>query len=74
MFRTLDEVIEKARSIKGKKAVLVGAEDREGLIALKTAAGEGVVEPILVGDKNKVDELLDDIGLQCEVVDAKNAG
>jgi len=71
LFRTLDEVIEKARSVKGKKAVLVGAEDREGLIALKTAAGEGVVEPILVGDKNKVDVLLDEFGLQCEVVDAK---
>lgn len=49
MYRKLSQLLEAAKNGERKKIVLVGAEDVEGLKALKVAQNEGIADVILIG-------------------------
>ncbi len=62
-FKTLDEIVEKASSNKVKKKMaVVAAVDDHTLDAVKETAEEGFIEPILIGPKAKVEEVVNLIG------------
>lgn len=54
MFRTFDEMVQHARSTAPKVLSVAVAEDTEVLEAVKKAAGDGLIKPILVGNEEKI--------------------
>ena len=66
VYKTFDEIIEK--KLKGNTKVsriaVAAAADEHSLLAVKQAADDGLVKPVLVGDKAGILEVLAKIGLQ----------
>ncbi|GAA0177869.1 phosphate butyryltransferase [Clostridium sediminicola] len=74
MIKTFDEIILKARAQQIKKVAVAAAEDTHVLEAVRDAKKEGFAEAILVGDKEKVIELSNQLNMdlsQFEIVDEK---
>ena len=62
VFRNFKELIEKIQNAKSKKrVVVVAAQDEHTLEAVFKAKRHGIVEPILIGDKAKIKEILQQI-------------
>ncbi|MGI6072356.1 MAG: phosphate acyltransferase [Lachnospiraceae bacterium] len=66
VYKTFDEIIEK--KLRGNKKVsriaVAAAADEHSLQAVKQAADEGLVKPVLVGDKAEIVKILADIGME----------
>lgn len=66
VYKTFDEIIEK--KLKGNTQVsrlaLAAAADEHSLQAVKQAVDEGLVKPVLVGDKPEIIKILKEIGLE----------
>ena len=61
-IKNFDELIKKIKKIeKPKKVVVVCAHDKHTLEALGKAEKEGIIESILIGNKNRIKELLKSI-------------
>ncbi|MFO7882964.1 MAG: bifunctional enoyl-CoA hydratase/phosphate acetyltransferase [Kosmotogaceae bacterium] len=73
MFRNFDEMIQYASKLETQRVALVGSEDKEGLQAIKKAQEMGIVEPLLIGDKEETTRMCDIIGLRCEIINAANS-
>ena len=74
MIRNMEE-LQKAANAKGIRKVSVAAAHEQGaLSAVKMAYDEGLAEAILVGDQEKIQEMLPKIGLpmDIEIVDVKD--
>jgi phosphate butyryltransferase len=65
-FRNLSEILDIARNQKSKKLVVAAAEDLNVLQAVLYAHAENIIEPILVGDSDKIFELCRENGLDPE--------
>lgn len=63
MIKNIHELLEAAKSQKKMKLVVAAAQDDDVLQAVVKAAVEGLVDPILVGDKDKIEELAKEHGL-----------
>ncbi|MCD6160408.1 MAG: phosphate butyryltransferase [Thermotogae bacterium] len=73
MLRDFKELYNKVHALKeAKRVVLVGAEDVEGIKALKRAKEEGIADAILVGNKERTMEVQKELGTDFPVIDAKN--
>lgn len=74
MIKKLNEVISKVKSIQTMKLAVAAAQDEEVLKAVFDAKKEGIIEPILVGDTEKIKkiskELNEDI-TGIELIEAK---
>lgn len=57
MIKKLNEVISKVKSIQTMKLAVAAAQDEEVLKAVFDARKEGIIEPILVGDTEKIKEI-----------------
>lgn len=63
VFHNFDEMIEKVKGVPSKaRLVVAAAGDEHTLDAVVRARREGIIEPILVGDKNIIDSVLKEIG------------
>lgn len=75
MVKTFSQVLEAAKE-KGPKGLAVAvAEDKEVLRAVKEAKEHNIVVPILVGNKEKIEEISREIGLDIksiEIIDEKD--
>ncbi|WP_296645452.1 bifunctional enoyl-CoA hydratase/phosphate acetyltransferase [Romboutsia sp. 13368] len=61
MLRRLDDILD---ILKGKEKVILSvaaAEDKEVLLSIKDAVEKDIIEPMLVGDKSKINLLADEI-------------
>lgn len=56
MVSSFIELVEIAKKQQQKKIVIAAAEDEAVLLAVKNAVNEGIIEPILVGNKSKIEE------------------
>ena len=66
MLKTLKDVERLAKS-KGRKRLVVGAPESKSLIeGLKMA--EQLSESILIGDKGKLEALINEVGLKAEII------
>ncbi len=64
MLKTFQDIIEIARK-KGRKRLVVGAPHALPMIeGLKMAMEEGLIQPILIGDTNKIRELIKSAGME----------
>ncbi len=68
----LEEVLEKARKQPAVKLAVAAAEDEVILEAVKIAEQDGLVEPVLIGDENKIKQKLQAVnyGFKGEVIHA----
>lgn len=59
-FRTFEDLIKKVQNLDSKKKVaVVAAQDEHTLEAVFRAKKDNIVEPILIGDKQKIKEVLE---------------
>lgn len=72
MIKNLNELVEAAKQQKTMKLVIAAAQDPDVLGAVCKAASDGIIEPILVGIKDKIEEIAASEGLDVskfEIVD-----
>lgn len=73
-MKTLNEILEKAKSIKGKKICVAAAHDKDVLKSVVEAKRIGLADSILVGDEEKIKEILKEMGVNSEdfeIIDEK---
>lgn len=63
MLRSFSEVLEKVKSNERKRIAVAAAQDEPVLEAVRDAINIGIVDAILVGDKDKIEEIADKINL-----------
>lgn len=63
-YKKLDDLVGLAGKKKQKKLVVAAAQDKQILIALKTAAENKLIHPVLIGDKPVILNLCEDIGYE----------
>jgi len=64
MIKKLDELISLSKS-KGKRRIAVAAaEDYEVLDAIRNAMAQNIVEPVLIGDRPRIEALLEQLNME----------
>ncbi len=74
-LKSLDKFIEIAKSKGKKKIAIAAAEDAPVLTAVKSAAENNICEPVMIGDKSKIEEIAGSIDFDCspyEIIEEKN--
>jgi len=72
MLDELSALLERAKSGQPKKIAVAAAADRPVLEAIRNAMKEGIVEPILVGNKGEIETILGSLGVSAgsiEIID-----
>ena len=69
MITKLDELVERARQNKKRKMVVASAGDYEVLYAIYNAMKNGIIDPILVGHKPKIETIAEDIGFDLSSIE-----
>ncbi|WP_427339941.1 phosphate butyryltransferase [Caloranaerobacter sp. DY30410] len=75
MIRGFEDVLRLAKERGPKTISVAAAQDKEVLIAVKQAKEMGIADAILVGDKEKITQIADEIGMNLddfEVIDLKD--
>ena len=61
MLTNFNSIMAEAKKRKGNRIVVAGAEGKAVLEALKIAHEDGVVEPVLVGNRNKIETIAKEV-------------
>lgn len=75
MMKTFDEVISKVKSQSMKKVAVAVAQDEPVLEAIRDAKKNGIADAILVGDKEEIIKIAENIGMnigEYEILDEKD--
>lgn len=75
MGKSFNDLLSSAQGKGPKKLSVAVAEDKEVLSAVKAAKDLNIVEPILVGDKIKIEKIAEEIGFELsgvEIIDEKD--
>ena len=75
MSKNFDDLLSKVQQCGRKKVAVAVAQDKPVLEAIKEAKEKGIADAILVGDKDKIKEIADSIGMditQFEVIHEAN--
>jgi phosphate butyryltransferase len=63
VIRSFDEVLQRVKSNGMKKVAVAVAQDEPVLEAIRDAKNEGIAEAILVGDRDKIAEIANSLGM-----------
>ncbi|MBN2543519.1 bifunctional enoyl-CoA hydratase/phosphate acetyltransferase [bacterium] len=66
ILRNFSQIIDKAKSVNRSTLAIAGAGNVEIITAIKEALEFGIIHPILVGNKNRIEEIVDEVGLSGE--------
>ena len=75
MITKLSELVDLSKSKRKRRIAVAAAGDRDVLEALKNAESQGIVEPVLVGAKSKIEKICKEIGMDCkpyEIIDIED--
>jgi phosphate butyryltransferase len=72
MVKHLQELVEIAKSKKTRKLVLAAAGDEDALLAVKNATINGIIEPILIGDMQKINAIAKRINFDISKLECYN--
>ena len=75
MSKSFDEILEKLKSASRKKLAVSVAQDAPVLEAVKAAKEQGIADAILVGDKEKIEEIAAKLSMNLadyEIIDVKD--
>ena len=73
MFRNFTQVVDDARKLETKDLIVVCPENRAILIAINDAHQMGLIRPVLVGNKKKILNLLEELGIRKDGYEIYNA-
>ena len=73
MFRNFTQVLDYARKLETKDLIVANPEDTNILIAINDAYHMGLINPVLVGDKKKILDLLMELGISKKGFEIYNA-
>lgn len=65
-MKNLQEVIERAKSLPGKKIALAGAHEADSLLAVEMARKEGIADSILIGPKDDIRKTAESTGISID--------
>lgn len=71
-IKSLSELITLAKSKQKKMLVVATAEDKSVLAAVKDAMNQGLITPLLIGDKSKISDICGELGFSLtntEIID-----
>ncbi len=60
-MKSFDLLFEKAKKGEQRKLIIAAAEDDNVLLSVKDAVQNGIIEPIFVGNKHKIEQLAEEI-------------
>lgn len=75
MARNFEDLMKLAKERSPKKVAVAQAGDKDVLLSIKMAVEEGIISPILVGDKEEIKTIASDINFdlkEIEIVDEKD--
>ena len=75
MSKNFDDILAKLKTADTKKMSVAVAQDTHVLEAVKVAKERGIVDPILVGDKDAIAEKAKEVGMDIsdyEIIDVCN--
>jgi len=72
LIKQLDELLSKVKELPTKKLAVAASQDEEVLKAIVEAAEEGIIEPILIGDMEKTEEIAERSGLDISKYEKHN--
>ncbi len=75
MSKNFDDILAKLKTAETKKMSVAVAQDTHVLEAVKVAKERGIVEPILVGDLDKIREKAAEVDMSLdgyEIIDVKD--
>lgn len=75
MAKNFEDLMKRAKERSPKRVAVAQAGDEDVLLSIKMALEEGVISPILVGDKEEIEKISRDIGLDLssiEIIDEKD--
>ena len=75
MSKNFDDILAKLKTADTKKMSVAVAQDSHVLEAVKVAKERGIVDPILVGDKDKIEEIMAEHSMNpadYEIIDVKD--
>ncbi|AYD40650.1 bifunctional enoyl-CoA hydratase/phosphate acetyltransferase [Clostridium fermenticellae] len=76
IFKNFEELIRKVQNSGSKKIVaVVSGQDKHTLQAVFKARGDNIAEPVLIGNKTKINEILNDLKEDLDdsfIIDAEN--
>lgn len=75
MIKNFDQLIDKVKQNNRMRLAVAAAQDEDVLLAVSEAKRMGLVEPILVGDKVKIEQLLEKLNItdkNFEIIDEKD--
>ncbi len=75
MIRTIEELINTAKQIKTKPLIVACAEDEHVLEAVELARKEDIIDPILVGHKEEILKIMNDLNINptyYKIIDEKD--
>lgn len=76
-FENLDFLLDRCRAAGTSRVAVAAAQDADVLSALDNARDKGIVEPILIGRRERITGLIDSLGLDlkgCEIIDEPDDG
>lgn len=62
MIKKLDDIVQKVKSVSKMRLAVAAAEDEDVMQAIFDAKKEGIIEPILVGELDKIREIANSLG------------
>lgn len=74
MIRDLTEVLHKAKKRPVRKIAVAAAEDEHVLMALKEAVNEGIITPVLVGNRQKIEQIAQSIAFPLDGIEIIDNG
>jgi len=69
MLTSFKAVVEEAKKLQGKKIAVAGAEGKAVLEAVKLAKENGLMEPILLGNEDKIETIAQRVGLSLKNIE-----
>ncbi len=75
ILKSLDDVLNIAKSKPARKIVVAAAEDEHALAAVRDALSHGIISPVFTGNTEKIRKIADEIGLDIkgiEIIDEKD--
>lgn len=69
MLKTLSDLVTIAREKETRRLAVAAAEDKAVLEAIKEAHEKRIIHPVLIGDKEKIESMCNEIGLSLDNAD-----
>lgn len=77
VYKNFDELIQHVKNdVHPRRVVVAAAEDEHALESVLKASEDGIIEPVLVGDKDKIEAILAKLGITVpsgDIYDVSNA-